>query len=171
MSIKISLNKLPIYVHYLLTQPLMTKGIETYYQRTPSIQTINASKNRHNNTYHRLIRMLVDRSISNNVKLAQSEQEIKVVELAFITMNFNALPKNIIYDVQNTSIPFGQLLINNHIHISNRHRSYFTVICNSQLRLLMNCHLKSTLYGRKNTIVNAKNQKWLAHVVEILSEV
>ncbi|MBA2650245.1 MAG: hypothetical protein H0U75_11780 [Legionella sp.] len=94
-----------------------------------------------------------------------------MVELAFITMNFKALPKNIIHDVQNYSIPFGKLIMNNHIKITNRHRSYFTVICNTKLKLLMNCHLKSTLYGRKNTIINAKNKKWLAHVVEILSDI
>ncbi len=54
ISTKISPDKLPAPYHYLLTQPLMTKGIETYYQRTPIIQTINASKNQYNNTYHRL---------------------------------------------------------------------------------------------------------------------
>jgi hypothetical protein len=170
LKAKISQSSLPAPYDYLLTQPLMTKGLETYYQRTPIIQTIKAVKNQQDNTYHRVIKMLVDGiKARNNIKLALRKKEEKVIELAFITMNFDELPKKIIYKVLHSNIPFGQLLSENHVMISNQDRSYFTVPCNQLLKALMNCQLNSTLYGRTNTIIKADNHQWLAHVVEILA--
>ena len=168
-STRVNQDMLPTPYNYLLTQPLMTKGIEKYYQRTPVIQTIYAIKNQHNNTYSRAIMMLIDSSKArNNVRMAQRKKEAIVVELAFITMNFNELPKKIITDVLNTNIPFGTLLSDNHVKISITGRTYFPVKCNKELASLTNCNLNNTIYGRTNTIIRTDDNKWLASVVEIL---
>lgn len=167
---RVSQAMLPAPYYYLLTQPLMTKGIEEYYQRTPIIQTIYSKRNKRNNTYYRAIRMLIDNSKArNNVKVAQKNKESRVVELAFITMNFSALPKEVITAVLNTNIPFGKLLSANHIQISTKNRNYFSIKCTKTLFSLTHCHLDDKLYGRTNTLVRADNNKWLAHVIEILS--
>ena len=169
MGIKVCRDVLPAPYNYLLTQPLMTKGIEKYYQRTPFIQTIYAIKNQHNNTYYRAIMMLIkDSKARNNVQLAQRKKEVMVVELAFITMNFNELPEKIIEDVLNTNVPFGKLLSNNHVEVHTTDRTYFLVKCDKVFASLTGCHLNSKLYGRTNTIIRADNNKWLAHVMEIL---
>ena len=157
-SQKISEKQLPAPWHYLLTQPLMTKGMETYYQGTPVIQTLYAIPNKDNNTFFRAIRM----------RLPQKKQQPMVLELAFITMNFNELPKKMVGDILHTEIPFGKLLANNHMNTAVTDRSYFAVNCDETLASLTHCKPDSTLYGRTNTIVNAANQHWLAHVVEIL---
>ena len=168
-STRVNQDMLPTPYNYLLTQPLMTKGIEKYYQRTPIIQMIYAVKNRRNNTYSRAIMMLIDSSKArNNVELAQRRQETMVVELAFITMNFNALPKEIITAVLNTNIPFGTLLSDNHVKVSITGRTYFSVKCNKELASLTHCNLNSIIYGRTNTIIRAVDNQWLAGVVEIL---
>lgn len=168
-SIKVNSKELPSPYNYLLSQPLMTKGIEEYYQRTPYIQTIYSLKNPHNNTYYRAIMMLIDKNKSrNNVPLAQIKKETRVVELAYITMNFNELPQKIINDVLNTNVPFGKLLSNNHVTILTKNRSYFRVTCGEVLASLTDCRLNSKLYGRTNTIIKADNNQWLARVVEIL---
>ena len=99
---------------------------------------------------------------------AEYAKEEKVVELAFITMNFNALPEKIIKDVLNTNVPFGKLLSNNHVEIFVTDRTYFWVKCDKVFASLTRCHINSKLYGRTNTIIQANNNKWLAHVVEIL---
>ena len=170
ISTKVSKEVLPAPYNYLLTQPLMTKGIETYYQRTPFIQTIYATKNHHNNTYSRAIVMRVDNNKArNNVTLAIRKKETMVVELAFITMNFEELPPKIINNVINTNVPFGKLLSNNHVKISTKDRTYFWITCDQVLASLTDCHLNNKLYGRTNTIIKANNNQWLAHVVEILA--
>jgi hypothetical protein len=170
ISTKVNKDMLPVPYNYLLTQPLMTKGIEKYYQRTSFIQTMYAKKNQHNNTYSRAIVMFIDNNKArNNVKLAQRKKETIVVELAFITMNFKELPPRIIKDVINTNVPFGKLLSNNHVKISTKDRTYFWITCDQVLASLTDCHLNSKLYGRTNTIIKANNNKWLAHVVEILT--
>lgn len=169
ISTKVSEDFLLPPYNYLLLQPLMTTGIEKYYQRTPLIQTVYAIKNQHDNTYYRAILMLVDNNKArNNVLLAQRKKEVMVVELAFITINFNALPKKLIGDVLKTNIPFGKLLSKNHLKIYTTDRSYFSVNCDKVLASITGCHLNLKLYGRTNTIVKADNHKWLAHVVEIL---
>lgn len=168
-SPEVSKESLPDPYKYLLVQPLMTKGIETYYQRTPLIQTLYAVRNPNDNTYFRTILMFVDkRKDRNNPQSAQKTNETMIVELAFITINFNELPNKVINDVLTTNIPFGTLLSNHQIKIVSTNRSYFAIKCNQLLSSLTHCPLNSTLYGRKNTLINADNQKWLAHVVEIL---
>lgn len=166
---RVNQSMLPIPYNYLLTQPLMTKGIEDYYQRTPIIHTIYARKNESDNSYYRLITMLVDHDKArNNADFAQKKEEAFVVELAFIKMNFNALPQKVIKEVLHTNTPFGKLLMNNHIKTLSQDRTYFSLQCNELLSSLTHCKLKSTLYGRTNTLVRTDNNQWVAQVVEIL---
>lgn len=160
----VKLNQLPPPYHYLLTQPLMTLGIKTYYQQTPIIQTHSAVKNIDSNTYSRIIVMLVS-SLSN--KNANNDYSI-VVEIAFITMNFNALPTKVIDGVLHSHTPFGQLLVENHIKVVSQDRFYFSLPCDQQFASLTHCVLNSKLYGRTNTLIRKDNQQWVAQVVEIL---
>ncbi|MGC1182914.1 hypothetical protein [Legionella sp.] len=169
MATQVSQSMLPSPYDYLLTQPLMTIGIEKYYQRTPIIQTIYAKKNQYDNTYYRAVIMLLDHNKTrNNVALAQKKKEIMVVELAFITMNFNELPKKVIADVLNTNIPFGTLLLKNHIKTLSTSRSYFSVKCNEILSSVTHCNLNSQVCDRTSTLTRTDNNQWIAHVVEIL---
>ncbi|KTD64966.1 hypothetical protein [Legionella shakespearei] len=168
-SPEVNKDSLPVPYNYLLLQPLMTKGIETYYQRIPLIRTLYAARNTSDNTYFRAILMFVDkRKDRNNPQWAQKKNETMIVELAFITINFNELPTKLINDVLNTNIPFGTLLSDNQVNVVSTGRSYFAIKCNELLASLTHCTLNSTLYGRKNTLIKADNKKWLAQVVEIL---
>lgn len=165
----VTLDNLSVPYDYLLTQPLMTIGLEKYYQRTPMIKVIYALRNQHRNTYSRVIIMYVDRHKNrNNPILAQKKNEAIPVELAVITVNFNELPEKIITDILHTEIPFGKLLTNHHFKTSTGERTYFTVSCNNFLRTMAHCKLNKKLYGRTNTIIRSDNKKWIAHVVEIL---
>lgn len=162
-------DMLPSPYNYLLTQALMTLGIEHYYQRTPIIQTIFAQQNRQDKTYSRIIVMLVDRNKTrNNAKQALKIKEQVPVELALITMNFNELPLKFIHDVLHSNVPFGKLLIKHHIKTTSSSRKYFLIHCNETLASLIHCDLNSVIYGRNNTITQVDNKKWLAHVIEIL---
>ena len=162
-------SALPVPYDYLLTQPLMTLGIEKYYKRTPIIQTIYATKHQQNNTYSRAIIMLVDhKKERDNAGIAQVKKEADIVELAFITMNFNELPPKVITGVLNTDVPFGKLLASNHIAISNKDRTYFSVNCSKTFATLIRCNLNSKLYGRTHTMIRVDNKKWIARVIEIL---
>ena len=162
-------DKLPIPYDYLLTQPLMTKGIENYYQRTPIIKTIYAMKSSDNKLYSRAITMLIDPNKTRNFpELARKKKEAIVVELAFITMNFKELPETVTTGVLKTNTPFGTLLSKSNVKILTTNRTYFSTKCYKKLSSLTRCKLNSLIYGRTNTIVRSDNSKWLAHVVEIL---
>lgn len=166
---KINQANLPSPYNYLLTQPLMTKGIEKYYGRTAVIKKVFAKLDQSDNTYHRSIIMLIDSNKKRNkANKAQIKNEALIVEFAYITMNFNELPKKITEEVLNTNIPFGTLLTKYDVHVLTKGRNYFTVKCNNTLASLVHCQASDMLYGRTNTIIRADNKKWLAHVVEIL---
>lgn len=168
-SPKMQQNRLPQPYQNLLSQPLLTKGLEKYYQRTAVVQKIYSRKNKRNNTYFRAIIMLMDRDKTrNNPKFAQQEKETRVVELAFITINLNALPKQMTKDILYTNVPFGTLLSKHHVEIYTMGRSYFSTQCITQLAALVPCRLKTKIYGRTNTIMQTDNKKWLADVVEVL---
>ncbi len=164
-------DKLPPPYDFLLTQPLMTIGLEKYYSCTPQIQKIEAVKNEQENTYSRIIAMLVDSNKKrNDVNIARARKEEVVVELALITMNFNELPKEIITSVLNTNIPFGELLIENNLEVvSERH--YFSVDCDAILFSDFHCSGNKKIYGRINTLIRKDNDRWVARVVEILPDV
>ena len=166
---KVDSSQLPSPYNELLTQPLMTKSIEKYYARSAIIKTIFAAQEPAKNTYQRAIVMFIDSNKERNQPdLAQTKKEVIVVELAFITMNFNELPKNMIEEILHTNTPFGKLLVKYHLQILTQDRSYYKVRCDSALASLIHCNLNDFIYGRTNTIIRADNKKWLAHVVEIL---
>jgi hypothetical protein len=113
--------------------------------------------------------MLIDSNEArDNAKKALQVNEQIPVELAFITMNFNELPKKLIQDIHHTSIPFGQLLVNYHLKTLNTKRSYFSVYCNQALVSFIGCNLNSKIYGRTNTLIKTDNKQWVARVIEIL---
>lgn len=166
---KVSSTQLPEPYNELLTQPLMTKSIEKYYGRNAIIKTIYANKDQASNTYRRSIIMFVDSNKTRNKpNVAQTKNEALAVELAFITINFNELPKRVIEEVLHTSTPFGKLLVKHHIQILTQDRNYFKIKCDSKLKSFIHCNLNDFIYGRTNTIIRADNKKWLAHVIEIL---
>ncbi|KTC79150.1 hypothetical protein Lche_1170 [Legionella cherrii] len=166
---KVGSAQLPSPYNELLTQPLMTPSIEKYYGRRAIIKTIVANQDPENNTYRRSIVMLIDSNKERNEpNLAQSKKEAMVVELAFITMNFNALSKSMIAEVLHTNTPFGKLLTKYQIQALTQNRNYYKVRCDGTLASLINCNLNDSIYGRTNTLIRADNKKWLAHVVEIL---
>lgn len=161
-------SELPAPFNYLLTQPLMTLAIETFYQRTPIIQILYVKQQKE--VYSRAILMLVDSDKQrNNAKEAQKNGEEIVVELAFITMNFSALPDSIKRDVLNTNHPFGKSLALHHVKIATEDRRYFAMKCNELLVSLLHCRLNTTLYGRTNTLVRVDDHQWLAHTIEIVT--
>ncbi|KTD61436.1 hypothetical protein [Legionella spiritensis] len=169
IAAQVDLESLPSPYNALLTQPLMTTGLTSYYQRTPKIQTLFAKQNKVQKTFSRAIIMLIDKNrIRNNVEIARNKKESIVIELAFITMNFNELPKQIIDHILHDNIPFGQLLADHRIDTLTKDRAYFSLHCTKALSDLIHCKVNSTIYGRTNTLINKKNHRWLARVVEIL---
>jgi hypothetical protein len=170
LASNVSVNALPSPYDFLLTQPLMTLGMEHYYQRRPTIQTIYALKNNKANTYFRLITLLIDSNkIRNNLNIAKTKKDAVVVGLASITMNFAALPETIKNAVLKTQQPFGELLARSKIDIIDADRRYFSLRCNAAIAKYIHCKEASILYGRSHTIVAKDNGQWLARVVEILS--
>ncbi|WP_182393179.1 hypothetical protein [Legionella sp. PC997] len=166
---KVAASQLPSPYNELLTQPLMTKSIEKYYARSAIIKTIFAAQRPEKNTFQRTIVMFIDsKKERNQPELAQTKKEVIVVELAFITMNFNELPKNMIEEILHTNTPFGKLLLKYHLEIVTQDRTYYKVRCDRALASLINCKFNDFIYGRTNSILRADNKKWLAHVVEIL---
>jgi hypothetical protein len=160
---------LPKPYDYLLTQNLMTPGIENYYQRTPIVQTIHAVRDRKNNTYSRIIVMLIDKDLArNNAEIAQEKNQEVLVETAVVTMNFAELPEKVVSGVLTSKIPFGKLLVDNQVAIVNKDRAYFSIRCNKPLSALTHCTLNTRIYGRVNTIMRADTKQWLARIVEIL---
>lgn len=166
---KVDSAQLPSPYNELLTQPLMTKSIEKYYERSAIIKTIYTGRDPDKNTYQRSIVMLIDNNKARNKPdFAQTQKEVTVVELAFISINFNELPKRMIEEIQQTNIPFGKLLVKYQVPILTQDRNYYKVRCNRALASLIYCNINDFIYGRTNTIIKADNKKWLAHVVEIL---
>ncbi len=169
MSRQVKQRALPVPYNYLLTQTLMTLSIEKYYQRTAITHVVFAKKNQKDNTYFRIIILLVDSNKTrNDSKQALEMNEQLPVELALIKINFNQLPKKLIHDVLHSNIPFGKLLIKNHVDILSNNRRYFSTYCDKTLVSLIHCNLNSKLYGRSNTLLRADNKKWVARVIEIL---
>jgi hypothetical protein len=166
---KVSQSQLPTPYNDVLTQPLMTNSIKTYYQRTPIIKIIYSKQNPLQKTYSRLIKMIIDKNkYRNNPSIAQKKKEAITVELAYITINFDALPKKMIAEVLHTTVPFGQLLTVNHIKVQTKERTYFSTRCNEMIKRFLHCKTNTKLYGRTNTIYSLDNQRWIAHVIEVL---
>ncbi len=169
IGVQIRLKQLPVPYNEILTQPLMTKSIETYYGRRAIIKALFAKQDPLKKVYSRSIMMFIDKSKHrNNPDEALEKNEAIIVELAFISINFNELPKKVKEEILSTNIPFGKLLSKYQIQISTRDRKYYKIKCNSTLVSLIHCKEKEFIYGRTNTIIRRDNKKWLAHVVEIL---
>lgn len=162
-------STLPNPYKILLTQPLMTPTIEKHYGRISTIQTLAKHLDSNQHRYSRIIVMLLDANKERNqAKLARKKPHALIVELAFITINLKALPKNTISQILNTNIPFGKILIQHHIKTKTKNRQYFKIICKKELAVLTHCHLDDILYGRTNTMIRADTKQWLAHTIEIL---
>lgn len=168
-SVSVNKDSLPTPYSFLLIQPLMTLGIEQYYQRTPEIRTIHAQQDRKNNRYSRAIYMVLNKEKKNSSKLKQSNEI--TVELAFITINFNELPNNIVKNILQSKTPFGKLLANNKIDTFAKDRAYFSVQCTNDLMKILHCKTNTPVYGRINTLVRKDTKNWVAQVIEILSGV
>ncbi|MCL9685569.1 hypothetical protein [Legionella maioricensis] len=167
-SSEVNKECLPTPYDFLLVQPLMTMGIEKYYQRTPSIQLIHGRMDQKRNTYSRAIYMLLDRNKYKSEISKPKDPKQVVVELAFITINFNELSEQAIAAILNTNVPFGKILINNKINTFTEDRAYFSVKCNFDLVRLLHCRKNNIIYGRVNTLIRKDNKKWVAKVIEIL---
>lgn len=169
-KIMVSESDLPKPFDYLLTQPLLTKGLENYYKRIALLTPIQAKMDDKNNIFTRSILMLIDRNAErNNVEQAKLKNETATLEFSTIQMNFNALPNSVINGVLNSNVPFGKLLINQNISIKTTGRTYFKIRCDKTLSEILKCPENTNIYGRTNTILDAKNMTWLAKVTEIIS--
>jgi chorismate-pyruvate lyase len=169
VSSTITQNKLTSPYSFLLVQPLMNLGIERFYQRTLRIQVLHEEVNQKDHTYTRAIQMLLEKEKAKNSEIVKPKQEGQlVVEVAFIKINFNELPQEIIKRILNTKIPLGKILSDNKINIISVERAYFSINCNVDLVRFVQCRKNSTIYGRINTLIRADNKKWIAQVVEIL---
>lgn len=165
MGAEVNEKDLPAPFNYLLQQPLMTLGIEKYYQRAPIIQVIHEEINQKDNTYSRAVYLLLDK---NKKKGIGGELDQIIAVLAFITINFNELPHTAIANVLHSTIPFGKILINHKINTTSTDKAYFAVNCTPDLVKRIHCKLDALVYGRVNTLVKKDNGQWLAKVVEIL---
>lgn len=155
---------LPPPFNVLLTQPLMTPGLEQFYSGTGRIQVLYTAQNKRDNTYSRVILMVIDKNgVRNEAKNTQVP-----VELALITINFDALSSGFIDELLNTDTPFGRLLLNHHFNTKSRNRQFYSLICNEKLSTMIHCQPGKQIYARTHTLINADNQQWLAQVLEIL---
>ena len=169
-GVEVNKDSLPIPYNFLLTQPLMTLGIEQYYQRVPQIKSIYAKQNYKNNSYSRAIYMILNKEKMKNKKSPKPEQsKVLTVELAFITINFNELPNNVITNILEGKIPFGKLLVDNKIKTFTKDRAYFSTQCTKDLAKILHCKMNKNIYGRINTLVREDTKNWVAQVIEILS--
>ncbi len=164
-------NNLPSPYDFLLTQPLMTLGIEQYYQRTAKVRTpLYTIANTTQSTYSRAIIMIVDPLKSRDDALAADRQGQSIIaELGLITMNFRSLPQPVINGVLHSQTPFGKLLTLYKVKTHPVNQSYFQVPCSPVFSNLLQCQPGETIYGRLNTLVRDDNGQWVAHTVEILT--
>lgn len=172
VGMEVNKESLPKPYNFLLVQPLMTIGIEQYYQRTPEIKTIYAEQDHKSNCYSRVIYMFMNKEkVKYRKGGIQSKSNNINVELAFITINFNELSEQVIRSILENKTPFGKILVNNKIKTFTKDRAYFSVKCTSDLAKILHCKINKNIYGRINTLVREDNKNWVAQVIEILSGV
>lgn len=161
---------IPFPYSYLVSQPLMTIGIATYYNRTPKIlEPLYEIYNDKTKTYSRGILMIIDKNIERNDPLiANHLGESTVVEIGFITINLSLFPENVINEILNTHIPFGAILKKNSFDVNSSNVNYIKIECDHILKKYIAC--KNKLFGRTNTLVRKDNNMEVARVVEILTE-
>lgn len=162
-------NTLPYPFKCLLTQPLMTKGLENFYQRTAIIQVITAINNPQEHTYSRMIVMNIDSDIARNKPdMAQKDHTQIPIEVALITMNLQQLPPSLIEKVMHSNIPFGRLLLQHKLKTISKSVNFYSLPCNHELAQLIHCPVNKTIYARTNTLYRTDNHQWIARVWEIL---
>ncbi len=142
---------------YLLTQTLMTLGLERHYQQATAIETVSESYNHDTQRYARTIKMLVD--------------DQKVVEYARILVNTTNVPTTLIQNMLSTSIPFGKLLARERIEVTHANTQFFSGQAGFDFVHSFGCEAKIELFGRVNTLVNKKNGEWIAQIVEVLNSI
>lgn len=161
-------NNLPKVYHSLLTQPLMTKAVENYYQRTAQVQPLYQFYDTKQMINSRAVIMYVDKDKNrNNALLAHSLGQAIVAELGMISMNFAALPPGVIDGVKHSAKPFGALLLEYHVPTRRIDNRYFKITCENIFLPYLNCP-NGFLFGRTGTLIRTDTQQWAARVVEIL---
>ena len=170
-SLKVKQEELPTPYDYLLTQPLITIGLEKHYQRTASIKIINFSLNESDGIYTRSILMIVDSNKKRNDAITAGKNHEEVpIELAFIEINFNELPDNITSAITHAKVPFGTIIKKSGLKTYSTDREYFAITCENKLAELIHCKPNAQVYGRKNTIKKKMDNKWIARTLEILPD-
>jgi hypothetical protein len=164
-------SDLPDMQRSILSQPLLTTAIADYYQRKPKIRKpLHIEDNIEQQQFYRAIIMIVDKNAQrDDALLADTLHESTIVELGLISINFAALPKQVVEGVRNGKIPFGALLMEHQVATDSINTRYFKMLCEQHLATYLQCELGHTLYGRSNTLVRNDNHVWVAHVVEILT--
>ncbi len=89
---------LPNWAAQMLTKPLLTPAIASYYQRTPKIRApLQVEEDVKNKRYYRAIIMVIDTNAKrDDALLADTLNESSIVELGLISINFAALPQSVI---------------------------------------------------------------------------
>lgn len=165
-------HALPQPWSYLLVQPLMTVGIENYYQRKTIIQPIIAKLDASGKKYSRCIIMLMDsRKARNNPEVAAQLNESLVAEIAFIRIKMSELPPKVVDEILHSNTPFGKILLKHNIEIMSQDQRYFSISCDQNLKILTGCRPYQVMYGRNNSLISKKNKQQLAEVTEILPKI
>ncbi len=159
-------HSLPSPYNFLLTRPLMTTAIQRHYQRTPQIQTLYQLYDLKQSITSRAVIMYVDQDQNrDNALLAKQMGQAITAELGMIHINFSALAEAMIYEIEHSCKPFGALLLEFGIATHRVHNRYFEIT--NIFPNYLSCNKKS-VFGRSSTLLRADNQRFLAHVVEIL---
>jgi hypothetical protein len=160
---------LPAPYDLLLTNPLMTLGIEKYYQRILKIRaplyTLQDTKQQ---LLSRAVLMIVDKDARRNqAQIADAQGQSLVVALGLIQIYYAALSPLMLEEILTTQNPFGALLAQHKIMTQQKDSHYFNVKSGSIFSEYF--PNKTVLYGRTNTLTRQDNGQLLAHVVEILA--
>ncbi|MFT3742180.1 MAG: hypothetical protein QM752_05860 [Gammaproteobacteria bacterium] len=163
-------TQLPKPYHFLLTQPLMTVGLQQFYQRKPMLRApLYSVYDESNQQYSRAIVLMIDScQRRNDALVADQASEAQPIVLGFITMNLSALPVKMVSDVLEAKTPLGALLADSALNLHSQRR-YLNLRDRQQvLTASLGATSTRTLYGRTNALSLADGQ-WVARVVEVLS--
>lgn len=166
-------GQLPRPMRFLLSQPLMTQGIQQFYGRTPKIRPpIQTYYPVDENTYFRAITMIVDQDpIRDHALIADGCGESQTVALGLIHMHLAALPDDLILAVLKGQTPFGALLTQHSIPTQSHYVYYQVLDRYGFLRTYLPQVVDSQVpfyYARTNTLRDSRTGVWLARTFEIL---
>ncbi len=154
----IDVEGLPSPYDFLLTQPLMTQGIETYYHGTSHIVSLCVDEDVRAQRFSRVI-------------LIKIKGKKAPVLIGSIEINTAVLPDSFLYALRTSSTPFGALLLQHEIKTCSVGIEYFTVVSDAILSEHLKCDKNIVLYGRTNRLIRAADKEWIANVVEILAPI